>query len=115
MIEVTSKKDLESQLLKEKKVLALFYASWCPFCTRFLPVFKRASSESKFAVFLMVRIDDYNNPLWEDYDIEAVPTAILLVEGKVQRRLDADLGGGLRISEFNEWLEKVETDCNKLV
>ena len=115
MIEVSSRKDLESQLLNEKKVLALFYASWCPFCTRFLPVFKRAAAEAKFAVFLMVRIDDYNNPLWEDYDIEAVPTAIFLVEGKVQRRLDADLGGGLGIREFDEWLEKVAAYCGKLV
>lgn len=110
MIEVNSRKDLDNQFMKEKIVLALFYASWCPFCAHFLPVFDKAAAESKFAIFLHVRIDDYNNPLWEDYSIEAFPTAILLFGGKAQRRLDGKLGERLSLREFNEWLKKIEKD-----
>jgi thioredoxin len=113
MIEVSSKKDFDDQISKEKNVVALFYASWCPFCSRFLAVYDKVAPESKFAVFLHVRIDDYSNPLWEDYSVEAVPTAIFLVGGKVQRRLDGKLGEGLSLGEFNQWLKNIANDSCK--
>jgi thioredoxin 1 len=98
--------------LKGKIVLALFYASWCPFCRSLLQVFDEAASESRFAC-VKVRIDDYNNPLWEEYSITAVPTVILFVEGKLKERLDANLGRGLSSEKLAEWWKKFETVyCN---
>jgi thiol-disulfide isomerase/thioredoxin len=41
MIEVDNKQDLKSQLKTNEKVLALFYASWCPYCKSFVPVFDK--------------------------------------------------------------------------
>jgi len=66
MIEVSNKSNLESQLKKSKRVLALFYASWCPFCRRFLPVFDKNYSKYGFNLALRVKVDDYDNPLWEE-------------------------------------------------
>jgi thioredoxin 1 len=106
MIEVSNKSDLESQLKKSKRVLALFYASWCPFCRRFLPAFDKNYSKYGFNLTLRVKVDDDDNPLWEEYSIEAVPTVILFEEGKVCRRLDGIFGYGLSEKQLEDWLEE---------
>ena len=106
MIEVSSKRDLETQLRKNKKVLALFYSSWCPFCRSFLPVFLNFSSKKGIGALLRVKMDDYDDPLWEEYSIEAVPTVIFFDQGEVRRRLDGRSGYGLGELQFKKWLEK---------
>ena len=60
-----------------------------------------------FECVLRVNVDDYDNPLWEDYSIEAVPTVILFDEGRVCRRLDGRLGEGLSEKQLSEWLESI--------
>ena len=106
MIEVSSKDDLDSPLKKSKKVLVLFYASWCPFCRRFLHAFDKNYSRYNFNIVLRVKVDDDDNPLWEEYSIGAVPTVILFEEGKVCRRLDGRFGYGLSEKQFEEWLKE---------
>ena len=108
MIEVSKKGDLESQLHQSKRILALFYASWCPFCRSILPIFEKKSLKKGFNLVLRVKLDDYNNPIWDSFSIEAVPTVILFEEGKVCGRLDARLGYGLDGQQLKEWLEKEE-------
>jgi hypothetical protein len=56
---------------------------------------------------IRVYVDDYDNPLWEEFLLEAVPTVIFFENGKVVRRLDAGLGLGLDEKEFGKWLEKI--------
>lgn len=106
MIEVSNKSDLESQLKKGERVLALFYSSWCPFCRRFLPVFDKNCSKYGFDLILRVKVDEDANPLWEEYSIEAVPTVILFEDGKVCRRLDGRFGYGLSEGQLEEWLDE---------
>jgi len=106
MIEVSNKSEFENQLKKSKRVLALFYASWCPFCRRFLPAFDKNYSRCGFSLALRVKVDDDDNPLWEEYSIEAVPTVILFEEGKVCRRLDGRFGYGLSGKQLEDWLEE---------
>ena len=104
MIEVTDKKAFKIQLNKNARVLALFYASWCPFCRRFLSTFSKDYPKHRFSLALLIKIDDYNNPLWEEYSIEAVPTVILFEDGKVRRRLNGRFGYGISAKQFEEWL-----------
>ncbi len=106
MIEVSNKGDLDSQLLKSKRVLALFYTSWCPFCGSFLSVFKKNYLKQSVNAILLVKLDDYDNLLWDNFSIAAVPTVILFEEGKACRRLDGRLGYGLNERQFKDWLEK---------
>jgi len=106
MIEVSNKGDLESQLQKSKRILALFYASWCPFCRSFLPIFEKSYLKQRVNLVLRVKLDDYDNPLWDDYPIEAVPTVILFGKGKACRRLNGRLGYGLSEHQLEDWLEK---------
>jgi thioredoxin 1 len=107
MIEVTDERDLAKQLKANPKVVALFYASWCPFCRSFLTVFNKHAQNPGLgsAVFMRVKIDEDENPLWETYSLEAVPSIILFENGKVSRRLDCELGAGLTEKQFSKWME----------
>jgi len=106
MIEVDNKEDLDRELNKNGKVLALFYASWCPYCKSFVPFFDRKMVNFKGGNVIHVLLDDYDNPLWDDFDIEAVPTIIFFEKGKVSRRLDGRFGIGLNEKQLNVWLDK---------
>jgi thioredoxin 1 len=111
MIKVHTKKDLEAQLKKNKQVLALFYSSWCPYCIRFVPTFDKKVTNMGFESVIHVLLDDYDNPLWDDYDVPAVPTIILFTDSKVCKRLDGKLGLGLGEREFMTWIEEFKSSC----
>ena len=106
MIQVDNKQDLNSQLKANEKVLALFYASWCPYCIRFVPVFDKKVVNFKVGSVIHVLLDDYDNPLWDDYSIDAVPTLIYFEKAKVSRRLDGKSGLGLSEKQLTVWLEE---------
>ncbi len=107
MIEVYSKDDFESQLKKNQEVFALFYASWCPFCKSFLPIFKRIITKRNFECVVYVNLDDYDNPLWDEYSVEAVPTVVLFKGGQVWRRLDSGLGDCVNEEQLLGWLREI--------
>ncbi|HXX87807.1 MAG TPA: protein disulfide isomerase family protein [Candidatus Acidoferrum sp.] len=92
-----SKVDVEygiKEILTSKDdVFVLFYASWCPFSQRFLPVFENFSKD-KTRKCARVVIDDKAS-LCEKYSVEIVPTVLLFEKGKVKKRLDGVQGEGL--------------------
>ena len=92
-----SKIDVEygfDEMLKSKeRVVVLFYASWCPFSQRFLPIFEKYA-RNKTQTCLQVKTDDKAS-LCEKYSVEVVPTVILFEKGKVKKRLDGVPGVGL--------------------
>lgn len=106
MIEVDNAQGLNAQLKSNRCVFALFYASWCPYCTPFVPVFDEAVAGFESDAALHVLLDDYDNPLWDEYGIGAVPTIILFEDGKVLSRLDGKLGKGVSEKEFKAWLSQ---------
>lgn len=107
MLKVYAKADLDSELKKNKRVIALFYATWCPFCRGFVQVFDEKVVNLGFDRILHVLLDDYDNPLWDDYGVVSVPTVIVFEEGKVSSRLDGRLGRGLPVSQFLGWLKEL--------
>jgi len=104
MIEVENEKELIGNLKSGLRVFALFYASWCPFCRAFLPIFKQHAQRNVEDKFLLVKVDDETNPLWEKYEIDVVPTVILFKSKKVSRRLDGTLGVGLNERQLEQFL-----------
>ena len=106
MNKIYTKEDLDAELKKSENVLALFYASWCPFCGGFVPRFNEKVTSLGIKNVIHVLLDDYDNPLWDEYDIPAVPTIIFFEKGKVSKRLDAQLGSGLNESAFQIWIEE---------
>ncbi len=74
--------------------VVLFTTSWCPFCRRFGPRFVEASRKADVRS-VMAYIDDWDDPLWDEYKIDVVPTLVLFEGGKPTYRRDGILGQGL--------------------
>ena len=63
-------------LSSQEKSLVMFYADWCFFYRKFKPIFETSENSSPNTKFYESNIHDDNNPLWERFSIEAVPTII---------------------------------------
>ena len=108
MLKGYTKENLDLELKKNGRTLALFYASWCPYCRGFVSVFDEKAVNLGFEQVIHVLLDDYDNPLWDDYNVVAVPTVIAFDEGKVYNRLDGRLGRGLPVNQFLSWIEEIK-------
>jgi thioredoxin 1 len=106
MIKVDNRHDLNKELKKNDKVLTLFYASWCPYCMAFVPTFNKKTGDFTAGTIVHVLLDDYDNPLWDDYNVVAVPTVIFFEKGKSSKRLDGNLGLGLNEKQLMVWLQE---------
>jgi len=85
--------DLDKVLKSKDRVTVLFYASWCPFSQKFLPIFEKYS-QGNTQTCLRVKTDDKAS-LCEKYSVDVVPTVLLFEKGKVKKRLDGVPGAGL--------------------
>lgn len=92
-----------------EKVLVMFYADWCPFCQRFRPIFESATKSKSTTSLKMygAKLNDDDNPLWERFSINAVPTIIAFDKGNIISRRDAKMGAGLNDSDLDSILEEV--------
>ena len=108
MNKIYAKKELDVELSKSKKVLVIFYATWCPYCMRFIPFFNKKIAPLGYEHIVHAMLDDYDNPLWDEYGISAVPTIILFEDKKILHRIDARLGKGLSEDDFVKWLEELK-------
>jgi thiol-disulfide isomerase/thioredoxin len=101
----TKRKTTFHEKLKDKdKAFVLFYATWCPYSQRFLPIFEEYSKNNPKEC-LSVIVDEEPD-VCEEYDIEYYPTVIMFQKGKVHRRLDAEPGVGLNKNQLKDLTEK---------
>lgn len=100
--------DFNGKRLKKTGTLAvLFAAEWCPFCRRFSPVFESALDQ-KGMPRAVADLSDLENPLWETFDIDVVPTVMVFKEGEVVYRKDGVLGQGLTEDVMSEVVERTQ-------
>ena len=98
--------EFDTRILKNgKKTLVLFYASWCPFCTNFKPTFDSSKIES--ANKMAALVDEDENPLWDRFNIQAVPTVIAFENGKIIARRDARKNVGLTQSDMTSLVNEL--------
>jgi len=97
------KSPIHDEIRGKDKALVLFYATWCPFSIRFLPIFEEYS-KSNPKECLSVIVDDKSD-VCEEYGIEYYPTVILFKKGKVHKRLDAQPGVGLNKKQLENLTE----------
>lgn len=83
-----------------KRAVVLFHATWCPYCRSFAPIFAEAGASATDWVPVEAVVDDDDNPLWEEYGLDVVPTLILFEGGRPARRADAHHGIGLTRSDL---------------
>jgi thiol-disulfide isomerase/thioredoxin len=105
MQRVTDERELD-KLMPGKRVIALFHATWCPYCRAFKPAFDRlaASVEGDWESIEVV-LDDDGNPLWERFSIEVIPAVLFFNHGEVVQRLDAKPGVGLSEASLHSAFE----------
>ena len=101
-IPVDNEQALNDTLKANKRVIALFHASWCPFCVDFLPVFRECAKGEGLG-FLVVQDDQ--ETLGERYGVEVVPTVLFFERGKVAKRLDGTLGVGLNERQLTSFIQ----------
>lgn len=102
---VTNESDFQQILQSQTKIVALIYATWCPFCIRFLPVFER-SAEGQAHFFLMVQ--DNEEIIADKYSIEVIPTVLYFEDSKLSKRLDAILGVGLSEKQLTHFIHTID-------
>ena len=102
------------KLLSEgEKILIMFYADWCPFCQKFKPVFESAiskdlkHSKSNYRMY-GAKVDDDDNPLWDKFSINAIPTIIAFDNGRVVARRTAKMGIGLNKADLDFILKELK-------
>jgi thiol-disulfide isomerase/thioredoxin len=100
----TGKKSFDDEIKSKDKAYVLFYATWCPYSQKFLPIFEEYErSNPKECIKIIV--DDKPN-LCEEYSIEYYPTVLYLEKGKVHKRIDAEPGLGLTKKQLKEFTKK---------
>ena len=93
MKEIEIEHELEDAVKDKNRVFVLFYASWCPFSQRFLPIYEKHAQKTPQSC-LRIKIDD-KAKLCEKYSVDVVPTVLVFEKGAVTERLDGELCAGL--------------------
>ncbi|HBF37783.1 MAG TPA: hypothetical protein DDW50_10720 [Firmicutes bacterium] len=89
------------------KVVALVYASWCPYCVRFLPVFERASMNNEAIREEFFFFQDDQEIMADEYTVDVIPTVLVFENGQLIKRLDGQLGVGLNEKQLTAFLKSV--------
>jgi len=82
----------------------LFTASWCPFCRAFRPTFERVAGSDLRCSPVIAEIDDEDNPLWEQWHLDIVPSVLFFDHGTLAHRLDGRDGVGLDEQQLRQAL-----------
>ena len=105
-MEHTTPEEFDSKVLKNsQKTLVLFYASWCPYCANFKPTFEAAKLDDTRKMAALV--DEDENPLWERFDIQAVPAMIAFEKGEIVARKDAKKHIGLTKADMESIIKEL--------
>ena len=105
-MEHLTSEEFDSKLLNNnQKTLVLFYASWCPYCTNFKPTFEAAKLDGTRKMTALV--DEDENPFWDRFNIQAVPTMIAFEKGRIIARRDAKKHVGLTKADMESMIKEL--------
>ena len=85
---------VQTVMESEDKYLVLFYADWCPFCAKFKPIFEAYERKLQYKL-AGAKVNEDDNPLWDMFKMESIPTMIAFNSGEMVTRRDAKRGVGL--------------------
>ena len=79
-----------NEIQRRKAAIVLFYATWCGYCARIKPTFETISKNDN-REFVLVDISNEDSPLWDEFEIEVVPTIIQFKNGIPGKRISGVL------------------------
>ena len=98
--------EFDSKVLNNKeKTLVLFYADWCPYCANFKPTFEEIKPDKIEKKAALVNEDE--NPSWDRFNIQSIPTIIVFQNGKILARRDAKRGIGLMRKDMESLIKEL--------
>jgi thioredoxin-like negative regulator of GroEL len=110
VIETGNAADISRYIAGDKKTVVFFEITGCPFCAAYQSRFKEfVEKHSGECELLRVKLDEYDNPLWQKYGIEATPTVIAFVKGQIVARADAVHGMGLSKKKWAEFCACIQS------
>ena len=86
MVVEINNENFEQEVLKSNKtVLIDFYAEWCGPCQMLSPIVEQVAQENDNIKVVKVNVDE-NQSLAVEFGIKAIPTLIVIKEGKEANR-----------------------------
>lgn len=92
--------DWDKLIHGQGSLVVLVYATWCPFCLRFLPLFEKYAQEKSQFILL----EDNQEVFAQAHGVEVVPTVLFFKDGQVANRLDGVLGIGLNEGQLQDFV-----------
>jgi len=83
-------------------VILDFFATWCPPCRRFGPIFTKAAATHSDILFIKVDVDKYSS-LASTYGVRSMPTIIALKDGK---KIESKTGY-MSNKQFESWINSI--------
>jgi thiol-disulfide isomerase/thioredoxin len=105
---IETEQNLEKILKTKNTFFILFYAEWCPFSKRFLPIFENCSKDTTHTCYRMM-IDEHPN-LCKKYSVEVYPTVLFFENGKAVKRLDGTHGVGLNEKQMRDLISACRSE-----
>ncbi|MCL4324051.1 MAG: thioredoxin family protein [Candidatus Thermoplasmatota archaeon] len=78
-----------------------FGAEWCGFCRAFRPKFEKLEGQVK-GTLAWADVSDSENPLWESFHLEVIPTVVVFRGGAVHWRRDGKSMRGLSDGDITD-------------
>ena len=102
MQEINGLEEFNANVLNsDVPVVIDMWAAWCMPCRRYSPIIEQLSGEYTQKVkFMKVNVDE-NYDLATKYNIQSLPTTLLITNGRVK----AELIGAVPTQELKKWLE----------
>jgi thiol-disulfide isomerase/thioredoxin len=88
---------LQDVIAREGAVDAVFFATWCPHCRAFLAELTSTPQDTPLALVDLSNTDD---PAWDSYNVQVVPTVARFIRGRESARIEARRGVGLSVRDM---------------
>jgi thiol-disulfide isomerase/thioredoxin len=108
MLSLSSEDFAGTKLRHAGRILALFYANWCPFCKNSLTLFEATMRSRADPIGALVDISDTENRLWETFDVKIVPTLVGFKDGEPTVRKNGIPGRGLDSTELENAVSELQ-------
>lgn len=85
MVRIVKTEEEFNDIIKNKKVVVDFYATWCGPCRMMVPLFEEVSDEKSDILFVKVNIDEVES-LPRRFNVMSIPTIFVFEDGALVKQ-----------------------------